>query len=184
MKCPPSDKTREMAFLDAVMLTKTLPCLANPGKIIVVGKPTRNLDGILPLVAAVAPNVIAFNPAAGTLTLRRQPGFITFHPDKVMITQVKHVEEALELLAAVRDLINQCWAHRDTIQPMTVARRTPRPLDVWALLPQTNCKRCGEATCMAFAFMLLQSQRRLAECPVLASDHALADRRAQLETLL
>jgi uncharacterized protein (DUF302 family) len=48
-------------------------------------------------VAAVAPNVIAFNPAAGTLTLRRKPGFITFYPDKVMITQVKDSVEALEV---------------------------------------------------------------------------------------
>ena len=31
------------------------------------------------------------------------------------------------------------------------ARRAPRPLDVWTLLPQSNCKCCGEATCMAFA---------------------------------
>jgi NH3-dependent NAD+ synthetase len=42
-------------------------------------------------------NVIAFNPAAGTLTLRRKPGFITFYPDKVMITQVKDSVEGLEM---------------------------------------------------------------------------------------
>jgi hypothetical protein len=71
-----------MAFLESVMLTKTLPCLADPGKCIVIGRPSRNLDGVLPLVAAVAPNVISFNPAAGTLTLRRQPGFITFYPEE------------------------------------------------------------------------------------------------------
>ena len=166
------------------MLVKTLPCLADPGKCIVVGRPARPLDGVLPLVAAVAPNVISFNPAAGTLTLRRQPGFITFYPDRVMITQVKDTEEGLALLETVRDLVNQCWAHRDTIQPVTAARRAPRPLDVWALLPQTNCKRCGEATCMAFAFMLLMSKRTLEECPVLSEDAAFTDRRAQLAALI
>jgi ArsR family metal-binding transcriptional regulator len=173
-----------MPFLDALMLTKTLPCLADPGKCIVIGRPARTLDGVLPLVAAVAPNVISFNPAAGTLTLRRQPGFITFYSDKVMITQVKDADEGLALLEGVRDLVNQCWDHRDTIQPVTAARRAPRPLDVWALLPQTNCKRCGEATCMAFVFMLLQSKRRLQECPVLSEDAAFADRHAQLAALV
>ena len=69
-----------MTFLDSLTLTKTLPCLAEPGKIIVIAQPSRNLDGVLPLVAAVAPNIISFSPAAGTLTLRRQPGFITFYP--------------------------------------------------------------------------------------------------------
>jgi ArsR family metal-binding transcriptional regulator len=145
-----------MSFLDALMLTKTLPCLADPGKCIVIGRPSRNLDGVLPLVAAVAPNIIAFNPAAGTLTLRRQPGFITFYPDRVMITQVKDMEEGLELLAAVQDLINQCWDQRDAIQPVT----------------------------MALAFILLQSRRTLEECPVMADDPAFADRRAQLAALV
>ncbi len=58
-----------MAFVESVQLVKTLPCLADPGKLIVIGQPSRTIDGILPLVAAVAPNVIAFNPATGTLTL-------------------------------------------------------------------------------------------------------------------
>ena len=173
-----------MAFIESVQLVKTLPCLAEPGKLIVIGRPSRSLDGILPLVAAVAPNVIAFNPAAGALTLRRRPGFITFYPDRVMITQVVDTAEGLELLDAVRDLLNQCWAHRDTIQPVTTVRRAPRPLDVWTLLPQTNCRQCSEMTCMAFAFGLLQQKRKIEECPVVASDAAFADRRAQLMALV
>ena len=177
-------KGEAMAFLDSLTLTKTLPCLAEPGKIIVIAQPSRNLDGILPLVAAVAPNIISFNPEAGTLMLRRQPGFITFYPDKVMITQVKDPDEGLQLLSAVRDLLNQCWDQRDTIQPVRAARRAPRPLDVWTLLPQTNCKQCGEATCMAFAFGLLQQKRAWDECPAVANDAAFADRRAQLMALM
>lgn len=173
-----------MAFVESVQLVKTLPCLAEPGKLIVIGWPSRSLDGVLPLVAAVAPNVIAFNPAAGTLTLRRKPGFITFYPDRVMITQVMDSDEGLDLLDAVRDLLNQCWAHRDTIQPVTGVRRAPRPLDVWTLLPQTNCKQCGEATCMAFAFALLLNKQVPDACLPLASDPAFADRRAQLEAMM
>lgn len=173
-----------MPFIEAIHLRKTLPCLAEPGKLIVIGKPSRALDGLLPLVAAVAPQVIAFNPLAGTLTLRRAPGFITFYPDQVMITQVASLEEGLELLEAVRDLLNQCWEHRDTIQPVTTMRRAPRPLDIWSLLPQTNCRQCGEPTCMAFACALLLNRQTPAACLPLASDVAFVERRAQLNALL
>jgi len=173
-----------VTFVASIQLVKTLPCLAEPGKLIVIGRPSRPIDGVLPLVAAVAPGVIAFNPGAGTLTLRRQPGFITLYPDRVMITQVADVDEGVELLSTVCDLLNQCWAHRATIQPALEVRHAPRPLDLWALLPQTNCKRCGEATCMAFAFGLLQHNHRFEECPVMAEDEAFADRRVQLEALL
>ncbi|MEW5938637.1 MAG: (Fe-S)-binding protein [Chloroflexota bacterium] len=27
-------------------------------------------------------------------------------------------------------------------------KSAPRHLDVWSLLPQTNCRQCGEATCL------------------------------------
>ncbi len=101
-----------------------------------------------------------------------------------MITQVKDTAEGLELLSAVSDLLNQCWDQRDTIQPVKTIRRAPRPLDVWTLLPQTNCKQCGEATCMAFAFGLLQQKHGIKECLVVANDAAFVDRRAQLSALL
>lgn len=156
-----------MAFVESIQLTRTYPCLADPGKIIVIGQPSRSLDGVLPLVAAVAPGMIAFNPATGTLTLRRKSGFMTFYPDRIVITQVEDAAEGIELLSTVRDLLNQCWDHRDTIQPVTVARKAPRLLDVWSLLPQMNCRQCGEATCMAFAFGLLEERHQPAQCPYL-----------------
>ncbi len=53
-----------MPFIQAIHLHKTLPCPAKPGKLTVIGKPSHALDGLLPLVAAVAPQVIAFNPLA------------------------------------------------------------------------------------------------------------------------
>ena len=171
-----------MTFLDSIALTRTLPCLAEPGKIIVIGRPSRSLDDVLRYLAAL-PGVIAYNPDARTLTFRRQSGFLTLYSDRVYITQVKNANEGLELLTALRNAINATWDQRHELVAVTT-RSAPRPLDVYALLPQTNCKQCGEATCMAFAFGLLQQTRRLSECPLLRTDMAFADRRASLEAML
>lgn len=171
-------------FLDGITIERTLPCLAERGKIIVVGKPARPLDEVLPYMAAL-PNVIAYNPDTHALTFRRQPGFLTLYPEQVYITQVTDGEEGLELLAALTDAINATWANREAVKPVAERQRAPGPLDVWALLPQTNCAECGQPTCMAFAVGLLQGQRTLDECPPLAAaDDALADRRAALEAML
>src|SRR5512141_2187573 len=164
-------------YLDSIALTRTLPCLAEPGKIIVIGKPNRSLDEVLPYLATL-PSVIAYNPEARTLTFRRPAGFMTLYADRVYITQLKNADEGLELLAALKDAINATWDHRAELVVVTVGRRAPRPLDVWTLLPQTNCKQCGEATCMAFAIGLLQHKRRVSECLPLHADVALTDRRA------
>jgi ArsR family metal-binding transcriptional regulator len=172
-----------MSFLSSLALVKTLPCLAEPGKIIVVGEADAALDGVLPLLNAILPNVVSYDPFAGVMTLRRRPGLITIYPGRVMITQVGGVEEGLALLAAMRDLLNRTWARRDEIQPRPEGRRQPRPLDVYELLPRGNCRACGEATCMAFVFGLLEARRLPGECPALA-DPTNALQRAALDALL
>ncbi len=166
-------------FIEYIALDHTRPCLAELGKIIIVGKPSRPIDAVLPLLNALLPNVISYNPRAGALVLRRKLGFITLLADTIIITQVKDVDEGLELLNAARDLLNQTWEQREMIQPRNEERRTPRPLDVWELLPRTNCRECGEATCMAFGFALMEARRRVDECKPLR----VADAAAQRETL-
>ena len=167
-------------YLDSIALTRTLPCLAQPGRIIVIGKPDRSLDEVLPYLATL-PGIIAYNPAAHTLTFRRPAGFMTLYTDCVYITQARNTDEGLELLAALKDAINATWDNRQQLVAVTLARHAPRPLEVWSLLPQTNCRQCGEATCMAFAVGLLQHKRSVIECPPLHANDALTDRRATLE---
>jgi len=170
-------------LVGAITLIRTLPCLADPGKIIVIGETDAAIDGVLPLLNAILPNVVSYHPLSGVMTLRRRPGLITLYPDKVMITQVADVDEGLALLAAIRDLLNQTWARRDEIQPRPESRRVPRPLDVYELLPRTNCRACGEATCMAFAFGLLESRHWPEECPSLADPAYAAQRQALADML-
>src|SRR4030065_296224 len=170
-------------YLEAITLIKILPCLAEPGKIIVIGNPARNLDEVLPYLATL-PNVISYNPETCALTLRRQPGFISLYSDKAYITKVQDTEEGLELFQALVDAINATWDNRAEQVAMTSRKHSPRPLDIWTLLPQTNCKKCGESTCMAFACNLLLPERVLEECTPLQVDEAFAERRATLEAMV
>jgi ArsR family metal-binding transcriptional regulator len=176
-------EVEQNSYLESIALTRTLPCLANPGKLIVIGKPSRSLDDVLPYLATL-PGVISYHPQARTLTFRRQPGFLTLYAEKVYITQVASVDEGLELLSALADAINTTWQRRSDLMAMTAARRAPRPLDIWTFLPQTNCKACGEQTCMAFACNLLLDQRTLAECRPLREDPAFAERRETIEAMI
>jgi len=38
-------------------------------------------------------------------------------------------------------------------------------LDIYKLLPKTNCKKCGRPTCLAFAMQLAQKKANLSDCP-------------------
>lgn len=170
-------------FLDAITILRTQPCLADPGKLMVIGKPSRSLEEVIPYLATL-PGVIAYNPGTYTLTFRRPAGFLTIAPDSVYLTQVRNVEEGLELTQAVKDAINATWEHRHELQPVTVAQRAPRHLDVYALLPQSNCRQCGEDSCLAFAVKMILQERVLAECAPLKNDEAFADRKVTLEAMV
>jgi Domain of unknown function (DUF3786)/Putative Fe-S cluster len=43
-------------------------------------------------------------------------------------------------------------------------------LEIFKLLDKSNCRKCGEKTCLAFAGAVFQDQRQLQECPQLPQD--------------
>ncbi|MEM3546378.1 MAG: acetyl-CoA decarbonylase/synthase complex subunit gamma [Candidatus Bathyarchaeia archaeon] len=44
------------------------------------------------------------------------------------------------------------------------------PMDIYRLLPKTNCGKCGSPTCMAFAFKLAQGAVTVDKCPFLTDE--------------
>lgn len=48
--------------------------------------------------------------------------------------------------------------------------RLKNPLEVYKLLPRSNCRLCGVPTCMAFAAAVIKGEKGLADCPQLGGD--------------
>ena len=46
------------------------------------------------------------------------------------------------------------------------------PVEIYQLLDKSNCRQCGEKTCLAFASAVYLNQRQLAECPHLPPELA------------
>ena len=68
------------------------------------------------------------------------------------------------------------WKKAGIIWPST-------PMAIYKLLPNTNCKGCGEPTCYTFALKLAASQRKINDCPPL-SEPAYAKMRTALEAMV
>lgn len=47
------------------------------------------------------------------------------------------------------------------------------PLEIYKLLPKTNCRQCGMRTCLAFADAVLKGNKNIDECPPMAGSAAL-----------
>ncbi len=44
------------------------------------------------------------------------------------------------------------------------------PMEIYRLLPGTNCKECDELTCMAFASKLIEREKTVLDCPPISED--------------
>ncbi len=170
-------------YLQEIEFVAARVCLAEPGRIVIVGRPDQPLDDVLPYLATL-PGVIGYDPNDQILTFRRQPGYLTMFSNEVVFTQVTNKEHGVELFEALVDAVNATWAQRSQLQAVTSRKQPVRYLDLFGLLPRTNCKSCGEATCMAFAAKLFMGEVALAQCVQRHTDASYQERRLALAALL
>ncbi|MHA2406341.1 MAG: (Fe-S)-binding protein [Candidatus Hermodarchaeia archaeon] len=64
-----------------------------------------------------------------------------------------------------------------------MADKKVNPMQLYKLLPQTNCKKCG-MTCMAFATRLALREVELKECTPLFEEEQYKDQLTQLQNLI
>lgn len=150
-------------LLNSFAVTDVLPCIADTSKIRVIASLSDHVDAVFPYLNAVVRD-LAFAPNSKLVTLKKEYRLIAVYPHMVTIAKADDEDDANATLRWLQGMINDTWERRETIIPSFKTRQVLRPLDVYSLLPRTNCKRCGEVTCLAFAFGILQGKRTIAEC--------------------
>jgi ArsR family metal-binding transcriptional regulator len=78
-----------------------------------------------------------------------------------------HAERKVEKLVR---FLNETWDERESITPDLTIRTKPTVLEVFKLLPRTNCGECGVPSCMAFAAQLTEGNKSLEDCPPLLEE--------------
>lgn len=103
-----------------------------------------------------------------SVTFRVQGKIITVHPRLIAVNALKDEEEVDKILAWLQREINQVWEDRAGIEPSYEGLPRPKLLEVLMLLPRTNCKKCGQPTCMVFASLAVEGGKGPEDCPELA----------------
>jgi ArsR family metal-binding transcriptional regulator len=145
-------------------ITHVLDCIADPTKNRVIARLSDDISPAFPYVNAVLSGVL-YNPEAQTLTVRRGMRILSFYARLAIMAKVDGETDAVAQLTWFRGLCNDLWQRRKELTPRVETQRLLGPLDIYLLLPRSNCKACGEATCMAFAFSLLLGLKEPGECP-------------------
>jgi ArsR family metal-binding transcriptional regulator len=123
-------------------------------------------------------------PDVPAFSWRKNEHKIAFWPDKIAVDHLESRQQAETIIEELVKMVNDVWEERDHIVPETTSRENLQPLELYRLLPRTNCKKCGEASCFNFALKLAAGQVEPAKCgPLFEEDENQADR-AKIESLM
>ena len=156
----------------------TPPCDPGAERYAARARLTVDISDILPYLNATLRGAI-YLPEARALTWKKGGHNIAFHAYELATSNVEDRAGAEKELKGLIDLVNRTWERRAEITPDTSTRQRPTPMAIYKLLPNTNCKQCGEPTCYSFALKLTASQKKLADCSPL-SEAQYAEKRAAL----
>ena len=144
----------------------TPPCEPGAERFSGVARLVTDISEALPYLNATLRGAV-YNEAAPALTWKKGGHNVAFHPYQIAVSNVADRDAAIKEVEGLIKLVNRTWERRDEIEPDHETHRRPGPLDIYNLLPQTNCKDCGQPTCYTFALKLSAGQVKLSDCPVI-----------------
>lgn len=139
----------------------------------------QSLHCIAHLDQDVAEALPYLNATLGGFEYLRDPPAVTFrvhgkiiaiHPRQIAVNALKNEEEAEKILQWLRREINEAWEKRGEIKPRYEGSPKPKVLEILKLLPRSNCRECGQPTCMVFATLVVQGAKGPEDCPPLKEE--------------
>lgn len=106
----------------------------------------------------------AFVPSVPVLSFMDGRRLVSLFRDRIAIAKAADIIDAWATLEAARVRLNEAWSRRASLTPCYELRRKPPMIEIYKRLPGTNCRQCGEATCMAFAASLWRGETQPLRC--------------------
>ncbi len=156
-------------LVEKIEIKKISACTADSMRIKFIAQADKPLGDILPILYLYIPNA-NYSEKLGCLTYTYQMHLITiFSTGKISMTYVKDENEAEQLMKEVKNLINRAIIYfRNYGKPdekLLNIKKQINPIQIYKILPKTNCKKCGEESCYAFSVKLFSGKKNLRDCP-------------------
>ena len=126
-----------------------------------------DISPVLPYLNATLPGA-DYLPEARALIWEDGAHRVAFHAHEIAVSEVVDHDDAELVMSDLVNLVNETWERRDEIVPSVATRPRPTPMEVYRLLPGTNCKECHLPGCWQFALKLVAGEATTGDCPILA----------------
>lgn len=183
----PADVKRDLAGTKPIEIAEVrqlLPCIADKTKFRIIARVKPSLGGALKLMEPLFPRA-RYSEKIGALIIQRGNILITaYSTGNITMTMISSEDEAKLTLDDLVRTINEAIARGVT--PVPREKIKIDHAEIYAYLPKTNCRICGDQSCYAFAIRLMAKETTLDRCtPLLEPKYAtnLEHLRALLEYL-
>ncbi|OGX19311.1 MAG: hypothetical protein A3K83_04400 [Omnitrophica WOR_2 bacterium RBG_13_44_8b] len=156
--------------------------MADEKKIRLIAYLNRDITEILPYLNAVIKGA-SYNKGASTLTFAKERRLINLYNMKITIAKADDIIDAWHILDEIKILINKTHENRANVKPSYEEKVKVTALQIYGWLPKTNCRSCGEATCLAFACRLLLGEQKLSKCTPLSAEQKFAENKKIMQEL-
>lgn len=130
----------------------------------------ENVAAVIPyLNASLGGHACTQSPPSVTFKVHGK--LITVHARKIAINALKDEAEATKIIEWLKKEINLAWENRGSIEPSFEPAPVPKLIEILKRLPRTNCRECGQATCMVFAALAVDGVKGPDDCPHLTENN-------------
>jgi ArsR family metal-binding transcriptional regulator len=125
-----------------------------------------------------------YNLPAQQITWRFGGRAVALKAREIVIGGLPDRDTATVELEKILADINRIWMDRDNLTPLYTPRKRLVAMEVYQLLPGTNCKACGQASCFGFAGKLTVGEVDVRDCTPLFDEEQYAGKRQALLAML
>ncbi len=131
----------------------------------------RDVSSLFPYINAVTEKAVYFK-SPKFIRFRFDEAICALHPYYLAAFPFSDRSTAESFIGRLVDFLNDLHARKASIRPNHKTYNPVSVLKILKLLPRTNCRKCGYATCMAFAGAVRTGRVIPHQCPELAAPMA------------
>jgi ArsR family metal-binding transcriptional regulator len=147
------------------------PCVADAVKIRLTIHLSGNLATVFPYLNTAMPQAMYCHEAE-TFTYMDEHRLVSLYGQRITLAKADDLVDAWRTLEGIRCRVNEIWQRHRSIEPSYLLRKKPPALEIYKRLPGTNCRACGEKTCLAFALRLWRGETEPSLCvPIFSGEH-------------
>jgi len=151
-----------------ISIAEKVPCLLELRKLQITAQANKPLKEIIPILYLAIPHS-QYAKAFGSVTFLLEGKLVTVYSSgKINLGCVLREEIALRLLEKLEAVLEKAYEYYErqgSPDPKLLeVKQKLSPIEVYKLLPKTNCKECGEQGCFPFAVKLANGEKTLQGC--------------------